>query len=118
MKHFLVNNYMYSILCAQFFIVHHNLTNKNENCKKGNFLHLCNTVLLQYFLVKKKFRIILFKRRLIRFSSHPAGVTDAFCASGGSFSLRNSKVMYETVMFQKGKMFSISDGDFQVYWAS
>ena len=55
MKHFFVNNYMYSILCAQFFIVHHNLTNKNENCKKGNFLHLCNTVLLQYFLVKKKF---------------------------------------------------------------
>jgi hypothetical protein len=42
------------------------------------------------------------------------GVSDAFCASVGSFSSRSSKVMYETVMFQKGKMFSIDAGDFQV----
>jgi hypothetical protein len=41
-------------------------------------------------------------------------VSDAFCASAGSFSARAAKVMYETVMFQKGKMFSIADGDFQV----
>jgi hypothetical protein len=44
------------------------------------------------------------------------GVSDAFCASVGSFSSRSSKVMYETVMFQKGKMFSIDAGDFQVYF--
>jgi hypothetical protein len=44
------------------------------------------------------------------------GVSDAFCASVGSFNSRSSKVMYETVMFQKGKMFSIDAGDFQVYY--
>ncbi len=49
-------------------------------------------------------------------SSHAVfvGVSDAFCASVGSFSSRSSKVMYETIMFQKGKMFSIDAGDFQV----
>ena len=41
-------------------------------------------------------------------------MSDAFCASAAAFNSRSAKVMYDTVMFQKGKMFSISDGDFQV----
>ena len=42
------------------------------------------------------------------------GVSDAFCATTRSFSTRNSKIEFEEVMFEKGKMFSLSDGDFQV----
>jgi hypothetical protein len=50
--------------------------------------------------------------KLHRFS--PAGVSDAFCATTRSFTSRNSKIVFEEVMFEKGKMFSLSDGDFQV----
>ena len=42
------------------------------------------------------------------------GVSDAFCATTRSYSTRNSKIEFEEVMFEKGKMFSLSDGDFQV----
>ena len=42
------------------------------------------------------------------------GVSDAFCATTRSFTARNSKIGFEEVLFEKGKMFSLSDGDFQV----
>ena len=42
------------------------------------------------------------------------GVSDAFCASAGSFRTRNSKVQFDETLLEKGKMFSVIDSDFQV----
>ena len=43
-----------------------------------------------------------------------SGVSDAFCASAKSFNTRNSKILYDETLFEKGKMFSLTDGDFEV----
>ena len=43
-----------------------------------------------------------------------SGVSDAFCASAKSFNSRNSKILYDETLFEKGKMFSLTDGDFEV----
>lgn len=42
------------------------------------------------------------------------GVSDAFCASAKSFSRRSSKILFDETLFEKGKMFSLADGDFEV----
>lgn len=42
------------------------------------------------------------------------GVSDAFCASAKSFSRRSSKILFDETLFEKGKMFSLADGDFEI----
>ena len=42
------------------------------------------------------------------------GVSDAFCASAKSYDRRNSKILFDETLFEKGKMFSLADGDFKV----
>ena len=42
------------------------------------------------------------------------GVSDAFCASARSFNTRNAKILFDETLFEKGKMFSLADGDFEV----
>ena len=43
-----------------------------------------------------------------------SGVSDAFCASARSFNTRNAKILFDETLFEKGKMFSLADGDFKV----
>ena len=43
-----------------------------------------------------------------------AGVSDAFCAFKQSFNTRNAKILFDETLFEKGKMFSLADGDFKV----
>ena len=47
-------------------------------------------------------------------TNYNSGVSDAFCASAKSFNTRNSKILYDETLFEKGKMFSLTDGDFEV----
>ena len=42
------------------------------------------------------------------------GVSDAFCASAKSFDRRGAKILFDETLFEKGKMFSLADGDFEV----
>ena len=42
------------------------------------------------------------------------GVSDAFCASAKSFDRRGVKILFDETLFEKGKMFSLADGDFEV----
>ena len=42
------------------------------------------------------------------------GVSDAFCASAKSFNRRGAKILFDETLFEKGKMFSLADGDFEV----
>ena len=42
------------------------------------------------------------------------GVSDAFCASAKSFNSRGAKILFDETLFEKGKMFSLADGDFEV----
>ena len=42
------------------------------------------------------------------------GVSDAFCASAKSFDTRGAKILFDETLFEKGKMFSLADGDFEV----
>ena len=49
-----------------------------------------------------------------QFNILPTGVSDAFCAFAASFSTRDSKILFDEILFEKGKMFSLADGDFQV----
>lgn len=42
------------------------------------------------------------------------GVSDAFCASARSFNTRNAKILFDETLFEKGKMFSLADGDFEI----
>ena len=42
------------------------------------------------------------------------GVSDAFCASAKSFDRRGAKILFGESLFEKGKMFSLADGDFEV----
>ena len=49
-----------------------------------------------------------------QFNNLPTGVSDAFCAFAESFSTRDSKILFDEILFEKGKMFSLADGDFQV----